>query len=193
MVTIAKLIGVVAGMVHVGKRVVAIWTIIEFSWNISRHNGTCIAENSTVSSDNGSNFRCECVVGYDGKYCELETNLCDNVTCENKGICETVQLKWKCLCLDSSLYYGDYCQFKTTKLKIREILSKSFASIAIAVIVTTCTLVVVMDILKYAFHIDPVEYERESYRKRREERRRARRPPREDHMKLALRFEYVAT
>ena len=78
-------------------------------------------------------------------------------------------------------------------MKIREILSKSFASIAIAVIVTTCTLVVIMDILKYAFHIDPVEYERESYRKRREERRRARRPPREDHMKLALRFEYVAT
>lgn len=78
-------------------------------------------------------------------------------------------------------------------MKIREILSKSFASIAIAVIVTTCAFVVIMDVLKYAFRIDPVEYERESYRKRREERRQARRPPKDDQMKLALRFEYVTT
>jgi hypothetical protein len=99
---------------------------------------------------------------------------------------------WKCLCLDSSLYYGDYCQFKTGKLELREILSKSFASIAIGIIISTCTFIVVMDILKYIFHIDPVAYERESYRKRREEQRRARRPIKNNEPKLALRFQYVS-
>jgi hypothetical protein len=99
---------------------------------------------------------------------------------------------WKCYCLDPSLYYGDLCQFKTTKLQIHEILSKSFASIAIGAIVTTCTFIVIMDVLKYFFHIDPVEYERESYRRRIQERRRARRPIKNNIPKLALRFQYVS-
>jgi hypothetical protein len=159
---------------------------------ISRHNGTCITVNSTVSSNNGSDFKCECVEGYKGVYCELKMSLCDNITCENRGICQTIDFMWKCLCLDSSLYYGNYCQFKTNKLRIHEILSKSFASIAIAAIVTTCTFIAVMDLLKYVFHIDPVEAERDSYRKRVEERKRAKRPIKNDEPKLALRFQYIS-
>ena len=125
-------------------------------------------------------------------YCELQIDLCGNITCENRGLCTTNNMVWECLCLDASLYYGDYCQFKTSKLIIREILSKSFASIAIGVIVTTCTFVVVMDVLKYCFRIDPVESERESYRKRLEARRHARRPMRNNEPRLALRFQYVS-
>jgi hypothetical protein len=159
---------------------------------IYRHNGTCIPANGTVSSNNGSNFKCECTEGYDGVYCELTVDLCANITCENRGMCQTYDLIWKCLCLDPSLYYGDYCQYETGKLKLHIILSKSFASIAIGAIITTCTLVVVMDVLKYAFNIDPVAYERESYRRRMEERRRARRPIISGEPKLALRFQYVS-
>jgi hypothetical protein len=107
-------------------------------------------------------------------------------------MCETVELTWKCICLDSTLYYGAYCQYATGKLKLREILSKSFASIAIGTMITTCTFIVIMDILKYAFNIDPVEAERESYRKRLEDRRRARRSTRNYEPKLALRFQYVS-
>ena len=147
--------------------------------------------NGTVGLNNGSNFRCECVDGYNGVYCQLQVDLCSNITCENRGMCFTVDFMWKCLCLDTSLYYGDYCQFKTNKLVIREILSKSFASIAIGVISTTCGFILIMDILKYFFHIDPVEYERESYRKRLDERRRARRQIKEREPKFALRFQYV--
>lgn len=149
--------------------------------------------NQTVSINNGSTFRCACVEGYDGVYCELQVDLCVNITCQNRGICSTTDFRWECLCLDSTLYYGEYCQYKTNRLKLLEILSKSFASIAIAAIVTTCTFVIIMDVLKYFFHIDPVEYERESYRKRKEERRRARRGVKDNHMpKFALRFQYVS-
>jgi hypothetical protein len=158
----------------------------------SRHNGTCIAVNTSVPSYNGTNFKCQCVEGYDGIYCELQVDFCANITCENRGMCQTVEMSWVCLCLDASLYYGDYCQYKTNKLKIREILSKSFAAVAIGAIVTTCTFVVIMDVLKYAFHIDPVEYDRESYRKRREARKRARQPVKNNHPKIALRFQYVS-
>ncbi|CAF0966026.1 unnamed protein product [Adineta steineri] len=157
-------------------------------WN----DGTCLEGSGTSSSTNGSTFTCECSEGYDGVYCELKVNLCGNITCENKGECETYDMHWKCVCLDSTLYYGDYCQFKTSKLEVKEILSKSFASIAIASLIVTCGFILIMDILKYFFHIDPVEYERETYRKRRDQRRRARKPPKNGDMKLALRFQYIA-
>ena len=159
---------------------------------IFRHNGTCIPMNSVVTSNNGWNFTCECIEGYNGRYCELAADLCVNITCKNRGICTTVDQAWKCYCLDSSLYYGDYCQYKTMKLQIREILSKSFASVAIGAIVTTCGFVILMDILKYAFNIDPVMGERESYRKRCEDLKRARQPVRQHGPKFALRFKYVS-
>ncbi|CAF1317461.1 unnamed protein product [Rotaria sp. Silwood1] len=156
------------------------------------HNGTCIPINSNVSSTDGTNFKCECIQGYNGIYCELSVDLCGNITCEHDGICQTVESVWKCLCVESTYYYGDYCQFKTTTLKVKEILSKSFASIAIGAIITTCAFVIVMDVLKYVFHIDPVATERDNYRKRREEQRRARRPIKNNQWKLALRFQYVS-
>lgn len=106
-------------------------------------------------------------------------------------MCQTVDSDWQCLCLDPTLYYGEYCQFKSGTLRLHEILSKSFAAVAIGAIVTTCSFVVVMDVLKYAFHIDPVERERDSYRRRRELRRQARQPPKTDHPRIALRFQYV--
>jgi hypothetical protein len=80
---------------------------------------------------------------------------------------------------------------KTNKLVVLEVLSKSFASIAIAAIITTCLFILIMDILKYIFHIDPVRYERNDYRKRIEDRRRARRAIKNNQTKLALRFQYV--
>jgi hypothetical protein len=49
-----------------------------------------------------------------------------------------------------------------------------------------------MDILKYVFHIDPVEYERENYRRRRAARKRARQRHKSNEPRLALRFQYVS-
>jgi hypothetical protein len=166
--------------------------IFDLLFFVSRNNGTCIAVNSTVASNNGSDFKCDCVEGYHGIYCQLDIDLCDNITCENGGMCQTIDFMWKCTCLDSAYYYGVYCQLKTNKLVVLQVLSKSFASIAIATIITTCSFIVVMDILKYIFHIDPVRYERDSYRKRIEDRKRARKSIKNDQLKLALRFQYVS-
>ena len=123
-----------------------------------RHNGTCVPINSSVTVTNGAKFTCECVDGYNGVHCELSVDLCRNITCKNKGICQTIGSTWKCFCLDSTLYFGDYCQFRTNKLKIREFLSKSFAYVAITAITGTFMFVLVMDILKYIFHIDDTDH-----------------------------------
>lgn len=189
---IAKLMKEHVQKIHVGKNLKTKSNSNMFLFDLPRHNGTCISVNSTISANNGSNFKCACVEGYDGVHCELQIDFCGNITCDNNGVCFTVELMWKCICLDSTLYYGDFCQFKTGKLKLQEILSKSFASIAIGAIITTCTFIIIMDVLKYCFHIDPVEYERDSYRKRLEERRRARQPIKNNELKLALRFQYVS-
>jgi len=154
----------------------------------NRNNGTCIEVNSTISGGNGASFHCDCEEGYNGINCELSVDLCGNITCLNNGICQTIDMKWKCICLDSSFYYGDYCQFQTSSLKIREALSRSLASVAISVIAVTCSFVILMDILKYVFHVDPVEDVREKYRKQKEEAKRA---AKLKEPRIAIRFQYV--
>ena len=133
-------------------------------------------------------FYCECEYGYTGIHCELTINLCGNITCANRGLCQTINMTWKCTCLDSSLFYGDYCQFQTNFLLIRKALSRSFASVAITAIVSTCSFIVLMDILKYVFHIDPVKAERQRCQKRQEEIKRA---PKSSSPKVAIRFQYI--
>lgn len=88
----------------------------------------------------------------------------------------------KCVCLDSTLYYGDYCQLRTNSLQVKQALSRSFASIAITAIVLTCSFVVLMDVLKYGFHIDPVKTERQKVRQEKAQ---------SNGQKLAVRFQYV--
>jgi len=88
--------------IHVGKKFLIYK--ISYSFFLCRNNGTCISASTTVNANNESNFRCECVQGYDGVYCELQIDLCGNITCENRGMCETEELMWKCICLDPTLY-----------------------------------------------------------------------------------------
>jgi hypothetical protein len=107
-----------------------------------------------------SSFMCQCVYGYEGTYCQLENDLCDNITCENEGICVSSYLSWSCECLDSSLYSGIYCQDKSSALVIKQALCKSLAIVAIIALCCVFGFVIIMDILKYVFKIDPVDRER---------------------------------
>jgi hypothetical protein len=97
-------------------------------------------------------------------------------------------MSWKCFCLDPSLYYGNFCQFQTNALQVKKALSKSFAGVAIAAIVSTCSFVILMDILKYGFRVDPVKREREKSQKLKEEKRVAQ----TNAPKIAVRFQYIA-
>jgi hypothetical protein len=98
-------------------------------------------------------------------------------------------MAWKCICLDPTYYYGNYCQFETNTLQVRKVLSRSFASIAITVLVFTCSFILLMDILKYVFHVDPVKTESEKSQKQKEEGKRA---VKSNVPKVAIRFQYIS-
>jgi len=53
---------------------------------------------------------------------------------------------------------------KSSSLKQKELLSKSFAIIAIVALSCVVGFVIIMDILKYVFNIDPVDRERRRLR-----------------------------
>ena len=108
-------------------------------------------------------------------------NFCYNVTCQNRGVCRPSLLNYTCECLGDS-YFGQHCQFTATKIVILQMVSKSFAYVAIIAMVVVAMFIVIMDILKYCFGIDPVEEERE--RMRREKREKKRKP-------VVERFVYV--
>jgi hypothetical protein len=98
------------------------------------------------------------------------------------------------------LYSGTYCQIKSSSLRTKEIVSRSFAGVAIGCLATVVGFVVIMDILKYFFNIDPVENEFRSWKdkkadQRREERRQERKRKNKVNQSkqpvLAVRFQYI--
>jgi hypothetical protein len=73
-------------------------------------------------------------------------------------------MNYTCECLGDS-YYGRHCENIITKIKVYQTVSKSFAYIAITTLTITVMFIVIMDILKYCFGIDPVDEERERIRR----------------------------
>jgi len=134
---------------------------------------------------NKTTFECECQEGFTGIYCELKIDQCKNISCKNRGLCRMIDRKWKCFCLDSSLYYGNYCEYQTSGLTVKKVMAKSFSSVAIAVITLTVSFVVSMDVLKYVFHIDPVKAVRKKVKKSKNE---AKSKP----SKTVVRFQYIS-
>ncbi|CAF4373124.1 unnamed protein product, partial [Adineta steineri] len=81
------------------------------------------------------------------------------------------------------------CEIQTSALKIKQALSRSFASVAITALVLTCSFVIIMDILKYVFKIDPVKAER---LKQLRAKKAAKSKPKPKAPNVAIRFQYVA-
>ncbi len=113
-----------------------------------------------------STFVCQCEEGWQGTHCDIMINYCDNATCYNNGVCRPMLRDYECKCLDDS-FSGRHCELIATKIKIYRIVSKSFAYVAIIAMVSVTMFVVIMDILKYCFGIDPVHKERERLRRKR--------------------------
>ena len=136
-------------------------------------------------------FQCNCYEGYVGVNCEKFNDLCADIKCGNNAFCSSTYLSWSCRCLDDSLYYGEYCEYESTELKIKQVLSKSFASIAIVAIFSVFLFVITMDVLKFVFGIDPVDREQQALATQRR-KRRYKRPKRQvKTKKVALRFFYI--
>ncbi len=63
-------------------------------------------------------------------------------------------------------YSGAHCEYFATGIIIRQYVSKTFGYVAIIALSTVAGFVIIMDILKYGFGIDPVQKERELIRRK---------------------------
>lgn len=87
----------------------------------------------------------------------MKVNYCSNVKCLNRGVCRALFRNFTCECLGDN-YSGLYCEITATRIIVFQILSKSFASVAILIIVSFIIFIIMMDILKYFFGIDVVRH-----------------------------------
>ncbi len=103
-------------------------------------------------------------------------NCCDfdNVTCENRSVCLPSLLNYTCECRGSNFYSSRHCEIVAKKILIYKFVSKSFAYIVIIAMTVVVMFVVIMDILKYCFGIDPVDEERERIRRAKQAKKRKR-------------------
>ncbi|CAF0991866.1 unnamed protein product [Adineta steineri] len=99
---------------------------INTCWN----NGTCIERAATT-------FNCSCQSGWQGLYCEIKINYCENVTCFNSGICRSLLLDYTCECLSES-FTGRHCEITQKTMVIHQMVSKSIGYISIIFIVGVC-------------------------------------------------------
>lgn len=76
-----------------------------------------------------------------------------------------VSLNYTCICLGRS-YSGRHWEISSSETILPQRVSKSFAAIAISMIISVATLIVTMDVLKYAFGIDPAKEELEKSQKK---------------------------
>ena len=127
---------------------------------------------------------CSCPLGWTGAHCEASINYCQNVTCENKGVCRSSFLNYTCECLTSG-FSGRHCEIIGHQTRIYQILAKTFAFIAITAIVTVVMFVLVMDVLKYVFGIDVTAAESE------EVQQEHRKKQKEIKSHLIMRYVYV--
>jgi hypothetical protein len=128
---------------------------------------------------NATDFRCNCTIERTGAHCDVLIDYCENVTCLNKGICRLLPLDYECKCL-SNVFSGRHCENIARSTIVRQYVAKTFGYIAIIALSSVAGFVIIMDILKYVFGIDPVREEHELIRRRRaalERRNRATRKP----------------
>src|SRR5271155_4830901 len=117
----------------------------------------------TSNETSNSTFECLCENGWTGDHCEVKVNYCENVTCLNNGICRPLFLNYKCECLGTSS--GRHCEIVPTRTIIRQIVTKSVGYIAILFLIGVAGFIIVMDVLKYGFGIDPTKDELERIRR----------------------------
>jgi hypothetical protein len=144
--------------------------------NLFIYSGICNETSNTT-------FNCSCQPGWMGLHCQTKINYCEQVKCLNKGVCRPLLLNFTCECLGTS-YSGRYCEITSRQTFIYQVISKSFGYLAILILVCTASFIVVMDILKYCFGIDPTKHELEKYRRRKMAKRMKHRP-------VIQRFVYV--
>ena len=114
--------------------------------------GTCV--NTTRGT-----FACICDAGWTGAHCEASVNYCENVTCQNNGVCRSTFRDYQCDCVSAS-YSGRHCETTASSLAVRQKVTRSFGYVAILFLAGVFLFIVLLDVLKYIFHIDPAPEKR---------------------------------
>ena len=127
-------------------------------------------------------FVCHCQIYWEGDHCERKVDYCQNMTCENNGLCRSLLGDYLCECLGDS-YSGRHCEITAKTVLVYQLVAKSCGYVAIISISSVAMFIIIMDVLKYFFGIDPVREQRE--RIRRQKQARKRQPP------VIQRFIYV--
>lgn len=95
-------------------------TIPQCSPNPCLNEGTC--------TDNGDNtFSCECVEGFGGDTCEVDTNLCDPNPCFNGGSCFLDGENPACSCPEG--FDGELCENELAAVGLGTFLDESFGTV----------------------------------------------------------------
>lgn len=127
---------------------------------------------------------CQCdEIEWTGDHCQEKINYCAKIKCENGGVCRPLSGSARCECVNEN-YSGEFCEIVSTKIILKKIVAKSFAFVAILAMSIVMIFVVVMDILKYCFGIDPVAEVREEVRRERLAKRR-------EHQAVIVHYKYV--
>ncbi|UJR15969.1 hypothetical protein I4U23_002888 [Adineta vaga] len=112
--------------------------------------GYCINEGTLtyiIDINNRSIEKCLCARGFEGEHCEENMDDCVGVRCSNHGICQDEINSYTCSCFDG--YYGSQCEQRNVETVLLQVASKSFATVAIMLIVGIASLVVISDIHTY--------------------------------------------
>jgi hypothetical protein len=120
-------------------------------------------------------FNCSCPEGWIGDHCEVKQDYCAKVKCLNNGVCRSLFLNYSCECLGTS-YSGRNCEITSKTTAVFKIVSKSCGYIAILSLTLVVGFIVVMDILKYGFGIDPVKDDLERIRRKKQAKKAKRAP-----------------
>ncbi|CAF3935144.1 unnamed protein product [Rotaria sp. Silwood2] len=94
-----------------------------------------------------SKEKCSCPQGFEGDHCEDNIDDCINITCSNRGMCLDDINSYRCSCFDG--FYGNQCEEKNVQMILLQVASKSFASVAILVIISIACLIIASDIHTY--------------------------------------------
>jgi hypothetical protein len=125
---------------------------------------SCVYLGTCQAATNDS-FVCHCSDGWQGDRCETRVNHCENVSCENGGVCRLLSGVYGCECLGSE-YSGTRCETVSSSTRIQQAVSRSFGYVAIVSMCLMGSFFVVMDVLKYVFGIDPVVTKKETNREK---------------------------
>ena len=101
-------------------------------------------------------YLCRCASGWGDTQCQTKIHYCEGITCLNNGVCRPMLLNYTCDCLEGS-FLVRHCEMRSSQLAVYQTISKSFAYVVIIAMIIVALFIVVLDILKYCFGIDPID------------------------------------